>query len=282
MYVHGQESLATGGIGIGVYEHDYTQGDFAYPDGRKIVEVGPKETVLVRMSDIHELPQIRETINEDEIIELAHAIIKDNEALAQAETPEQISAALDLMHPPELNLLDPPHLEQYLQIHADFYELDAPIVIPHHNRPVLLRDTGHRRGRAMEYIIVKMKGLTLDDVGIRSVVYRNLSFTEANARQAKENSHVRTSPLEDAKNIRRQYNFMLRQTGQRPRVTEIAKLYGFKEDKVRTALAFTSLPDSIKAFAGETKDTEVLSYTLLADFAPLRDLYEQRYDRRFK
>lgn len=267
-------------LGEDAYDHDYNTGDFAYPDGRSVVEVGPHKTMLVRLGDVRELPQIREVIREKEIEDLARAIIADSDALQQAQTPEEISTALDLMHPPELIMLQPDELEVYLADHADFYELEEPVVIPHDNLPVMLQNAGHRRKRAIEYIIVKMKGLTLQDVAVRCTVHEGMTFAQANRRQAKENSHVQTSALEDAHNIIRQYKFIQRREGRRPLVSEIADIYGFSADKVRTALAYDSLPDSVKAFTGEESKKEVLSYSLVADLGPLMDLYERRYEKR--
>ncbi len=260
--------------------HDYTDGDFVHPDGRKMIEVGPENTILVRMSDIHELPQIRETITEQDIEDLSHKIIRDNEALANAETAEEISMALDLMHPPGLLYLQPAELGLFLAQHADFYELEEPIVIPHNNKPVILRNEGHRRGRAVEHIVVKMKGMTLDDVAMRSSLHFGMTFKEANRRQAKENSHVQTSAIEDANNIIRQFKFISRNEGREPSVKEIADIYGCSESKVRTALSFDSLPDGVKALVGTEKGEEQLPLGVLADLAPLRDMYGRRYLER--
>lgn len=288
MYKNGSESLAVGGRNTDIsaapldneYVHDYSTGDFSYPDGREIVEVGPERTVLVRMSDIHELPQIRETITEQDKEDLAYKIIRDNNQLAEAETPAQITAALDLMHPPGLILLQPDELEEFLSLHADFYELDQPVVIPHNNRPVILRNEGHRRARALEFIIVKLKGLTLEDIGMRSNLHIGTTFPEANRRQSKENSHVQTSALEDAKNIIRQFKFIKRHENRKPSVKEIADIYGCSETKVRNALAFDSLPEKVQALVGGEKGEEQLPLSLLADLAPLQDLYDRRYVER--
>ena len=262
------------------YEHDYTQGDFAYPDGRSIVEVGLQYTLLVRLSDIHELPQIRETISEKEIEDLARAIIRSSDMLACAQTAEEISAALDLMHPPELIALQPQELETFLADHADFYGLPEPVVIPRHEQLVLIQNAGHRRRRAIEHIIVKIKGLSLEDVAMRCAVHSGLTFAGANRRQAKENTHVQTSPLEDANNIIRYYRFVERHEGRLPTVAEIAGLYGFSETKVRTALAFDSLPADVKVLAGGIKGEEQLPLSYLAALAPLYEAYRQRYDAR--
>lgn len=266
--------------GYEAYDHDYSTGDFAYPDGRSVVEVGPRKTMLVRLSDVRELPQIREVIKDKEVEDLAHAIIADNDALQRAQTPEEISVALDLMHPPELLMLQPNELQVFLTDHADFYELETPIAIPHDNLPVMLQNAGHRRKRAIEHIIVKMKGLTLEDVAVRCNVHEGMTFAQANRRQAKENSHVQTSAIDDARNIIRQYKFIQRREGRSPSYAEIAKIYGFSESKVSTALAFDSLPLAVQALVGNEKGESQLSLNMLADLAPLRDLYDERYRGR--
>lgn len=107
-----------------------------------------------------------------------------------------------------------------------------------------------------------------------------MGFPEANQRQAKENSHVQTSALEDAKNIIRQYKFLQRNEGKAPSAARIASIYGFSETKVRNAIAFDTLPKEVKDLAGSEKGEEQLPYSLIADLAQLRDLYDKRYVER--
>lgn len=247
---------------------------------KQFVEIGPDNLEWVALDSIHLLQQVRQEYDQGDIEALAHSIIRDNEALAAAKTPEEISAALQLIHPLTLNRLQPETANAYLQEHARFYELERPEIMPETHGPTIVNIAGHRRYLALEFIIVKLKGMSLSDVQVLAQVHDSLPFPEALALQLRENVKTNPPPQDEAKSIDRFYRYVAETTGTTPTYVEVANRIGFRPGKVRDALAFRELPESIQHYVGLARNGSAIPYSTLVQFMPLQNALRARYEYR--
>jgi hypothetical protein len=250
--------------------------------GRSFVEIGPDNLEWVGLDTIHLLKQVRQEYDQKDIEALAYSIIKDNEALQAATTPEDISSALQLMHPLTLNRLQSEDATAYLHEHAKFYELEQPEIAQETDGPTVVNIAGHRRYLALEFIVVKLKGMPLQDVRVLAQVHNNLPFPEALALQLRENVKTNPPAQDEAKSIDRFYQYITETTGVKPTYVEVANRIGFRPGKVRDALAFRELPEAIQDYVGLARNGSAVPYSTLVQFKPLQDALRERYDYRHK
>lgn len=253
------------------------EGFFVLPESG-MVEFGPAHIEDVPASVIIELQQTREEYTSEGIEELA----------ASMEPLESGDGKLhfEVLHPPTLAKLDTEHLIAFLQDHGDFYGIkhDLESFSPHSDGFFYIATAGHRRRRAIIQIC-ESAGIPLENALVKAECRMNIVFEDALGLQLRENVHLRTSALEEAKQINRISLLRQRRLGILPGVKDLMRVTGFKEDKIRSALNFALLPVSIQQLAetdysnGIRRDA-VLPYSTVVALVPLMHAYNNLYKAR--
>ena len=259
------------------------------------VEFGPKDIGAVPFAYINVIKQVRTEFSEAGIAELAESMIiygPDDDGLSQ-----DIVVGFDMHNPLMVAKLNRQQTSQYLQDHADFYKLsdteqqkqaDAIVTAPDGFTYILI--AGERRTLAIRKNI---DSLGIDDttVDVISSIHENIDFMAARSKQMGENIHDRPSPMEEAANIRLDYEFLkLRRPNATISYTDVARSSGRKAGVVRDALAFTSMPQEIQDLSskvimdynskGELKQREItpLPYSIVVALKPLEEALRLKYN----
>lgn len=231
------------------------------------VETGSIDVGWLPAGAVIDLRQVRESYDPAELQELADRIPYDI-------TPEGV-IHLKLQHPPAVNVFHESQrdeLEQYILDHADYYEGDvAPISIdslPQTDGAWHLRINGHRRGLAIK-LRCEQLGIPFEDSNVRiSYSFRRaITFQEALQEQIVENTSAHIPPEQDARSIARHKRWLMTHNLSSSNA-EIARFFGYGEEKVANALRFVTMPDSITQFLGDG-----LTYGNIVQLARLRDAY---------
>lgn len=234
------------------------------------IEFGPKNTEPVSLSHINELEQIRKTYDQEAIEDLARSMTHEN-----SETGE---ISFDMYNPLLAAYLTREEAEEYVAQHAAFYGSSRSIheLIPDQHGNYVILISGHRRKRAIEFIMQENGGVTPDQINVNVNLRRGITFEEALIAQIRENTYEKVSPVETAKNIEQLYIYLLNKTGKKPTYREISAKTSLSESVVGTALQFQQLPDSIKTLA--TTHGDILPYSTLVKLEPLMRKYGELYD----
>lgn len=235
-----------------------------------VIEFGPKNTEPVPLSCINELEQIRKTYDPQAIEDLARSMKHEN-----SETGE---ISFDMYNPPLTAYLSYEEAKEYLSQHAAFYGSSRTIdeIVPDRYGNYVILISGHRRKRAIEFLMDGNGGVSPDQVNVNVNLRRGITFEEALIAQIRENTYEKVSPVETAKNIEQLYIYLRDRTGKKPTHREIAAKTGLSENVVGTALQFQQLPDSIKILA--TTHGDILPYSTLIKLEPLMRKYGELYD----
>ncbi len=252
--------------------------------GSDLVEAGPTNLTLIPITQINFLKQVRREYVPEEIRSLANSMIKDPEAFENAQTIEDISAAMEMYHTPIVNRLDADHLPEYLQKYSKFYGVDIPVLVTAPDGTTDVNGSGHKRNLAVQYNL-KRKGLTPDQAALWCNLYHNLSFEEVLAKQFRENTHTTPPPQDDAYIIDLVSKYFEDLNGEAPSNSQIAGYLGCSVEKVREARAFTSLPQKLQDYVGgkavpgkSKKQRPIIPYSTLVKFKPLQDAKIAKYE----
>lgn len=136
---------------------------------------------------------------------------------------------------------------------------------------------GHCRNKAIGQIIDKDPELEASKTGVKVNVHPDISVTEAIRRQITENSYSPLTPHEDAYAIQTYYRLKLneRKDGDDyPTIAECARDLVKSETKVREALRFCELPETLQTLV---KNDE-LPYSYVVALHPLMHEYRRKFD----
>jgi hypothetical protein len=246
------------------------------------IQVGPDTPTFLRLSDLNEMAQVRQSYDPDGIEDLARSMVRGEmpEGLQRAAlSREEIGQRLVLLHPlavGRFSSLD--NAQRYLDDHADHYGIDIPRAAESLEQAAdgfyYLLIAGHRRKRALQLLRDEF-GIEDDVFKIATHVFDDVEFGEALGLQLRENVHDRPPAVEEARSIERYYNH-LQKTGRFVSIKKLANQLGMGPAKVSAALAFAGLPEDVKALA--IGDKSPLSYSVVSKLRPLFDGYLQRYD----
>lgn len=241
-----------------------------------VITVGPEGLRNIPLTSMNDLEQVRTTYDEHSIAELAQAIWAKKD-----ETSEVTSDHFSLLSPPVLGVHSLKSARRYISAHGDFFgiskanRIDPQNLVPlsddKDRAPILI--AGHRRKRAILYNLEKHNVMP-DRVQVASYVHDDIPFEAAIELQLRENVHDRPSPQDEARAIELTYRYRETQTGKAPTIKELAGMLGFSETKIRNAIAFASLPESIQQYAYDG----VFSFTTTLDLKPLLDAYKTYYN----
>ena len=241
------------------------------------IEAGSTEVAFVPVSVVVDLRQIRETYDEEKLQELADRIT----VTYKGDYPH-----FELINPVMIAVFDDVSLlENYLREHALYYDtvLTDNVIdgIPLWNGRWYIRINGHRRGRA---ILLKCREMGLDpqSIDVSSTLVYNPTFDEARSKQYIENTSDPINPIEDARSIQREYRYRWQEDSaetadtevRRARTKELSDFFGWRVDKIKAALYFVSMPESIRSYVDNG-----LSYTNVVRLAVLREAYIKQIGR---
>jgi hypothetical protein len=227
------------------------------------VETGSVDVGWLPSGAVIDLRQVREAYDSEELQQLVDRIPYEI-------TPEGI-IHLKLQNPPVANVFtDRAELEQYIADHSDYYEGEvAPIDIdelPFVDGAWHIRINGHRRGKAID-LKCEQLGIPKESVRISYSFRRGIPFAKALQEQYVENTSVSIPPEQDARAIARHKRWLMTQ-GMNSSNAEIARFFGYGEEKVANALRFVTMPESITQFLNDG-----LTYGNIIQLARLRDAY---------
>ena len=252
------------------YGHNMSGGETQ----KRPIRFGPSHVDYVPITAINELPQVRVAYNREALDELATAIVNNPDI--DADTPE--TEDFDLLHPLNLGRHDAASAKRYIKDHGDYYGIpsakrsDAGSLVAMEDGSKIISIAGHRRKRA---IAVLMGRYDIDplDVQVAADVRWNIGFAEAQGMQLRENVYDRPPAQDEARAIALFYQDIVAREHKQPHIGKFAAQLGFSETKVRDALAFSSLPDSVQAYT----TNGLLPYSVVRRLKPLADAYRRFY-----
>ena len=237
----------------------------------RTVEFGPRNTVLVNLSEVNEIEQIRKSYPTDKIEDLAKSILHES---------DDGEPTFDLYNPLMMAKLSLRQAEEYIKQHAEFYGLEVSSVndlTPTKGGDYLILIAGHRRKRAIELLCTDHN---VEKPKVMANIRQGISFEDALVAQIRENTFEKISPDELAKNIERYYSYLERQNPSVPvKITKLASAIGYSETTVRGALKYMSLPEEIRNVY--EKSSGLLSYATMVHLEPLQRAL-QNYHRAKK
>jgi hypothetical protein len=236
------------------------------------ITFGPKRLEPVPFLAINELQQVRTTYAPASIDELASSIQTDQGGSIAS------SRTFELANPLLVGFHTQASAKKYISEHGDYYRIpkkerfDYQNLTPLNDETAVILIAGHRRRRAIGRLL-EMNNIQPAEARIQSSVHDNIEFNEAIGLQLRENVYERPLPQDEARAIDLLYRHSMMQHGTRPSIRQLAGQIGFSETKVREALTYASLPESIQAY---TEDG-VLSYSVVRQLAPLYDAFTALY-----
>lgn len=241
-------------------------------------EFGRKDVEMVPVGAIVELYQVRRSINEEELRELKQRIPR---------APNGEVIHYDLVHPVSIAKLDESHAIDYILDHLSYFS-DSPdndedwtedevrqylAQLPTVDGDFYIRIAGHMRGQAI-LLDCEEEGIDPWEATVSGSLKENISFEAAMRLQNIENTRVQMNPVDDATEIVRHRKW-LQQRGRPARTSDLAEFFGYSEDKIRSAIRFSTAPPEIQAFVGKG-----LNYTNVVDLVKLREAYEEAIMKR--
>ncbi|MFZ1250606.1 MAG: hypothetical protein WAR37_04140 [Candidatus Microsaccharimonas sp.] len=237
-----------------------------------VIDFGPSRLQMVPFIAINELPQVRTTYDPAAIEELAQAIWTDRgDGTISSSDFELANPLLSGRHTKK-------SAKQFIDNHGEYFHIptadriDYQDLTPYDHDTAIILIAGHRRRRAIAHLI-NHHNLSQDFVRVAGNVRDEIEFDQAVSLQLRENVYDRPSPQDEARAIDLSYRYVQRRTGRVPSLKSLAVELGFKETKVRDAIAFASLPDSIQEYT----NSGVLSYSVTRQLKPLFDVFVQYY-----
>lgn len=240
------------------------------------IRFGPTHLDYVPIAVINELPQVRTKYKEDDLEDLATAIINNPDI--DGNTGAVTTDDFDLLNPLKLGRHEPASAKKYLKDHGDYYKIPSKQRVAFddlakmEDGSTVISIAGHRRKRAIAMLLRRLE-INPGDVEIAADVRWNLNFVEAQAMQLRENVYERPPVQDEARAIALFYEDLTLRNGTPPQIGRFASQLGFSETKVRDALAFASLPDSVQAYT----INGLLSYSTVRRLKVLADAYEKYY-----
>jgi len=241
-----------------------------------LVYFGPKYLNYVPLTAINELPQVRAKYDQDSLNELATSIVVDASVEGHAE--DVTSAAFDLIKPITVGRHDRASARRYINDHAEYYRIarkdrvSVSDMVPMDDNSRIISIAGHRRKRAIQLLLGRFE-IGPEDAMVAADERWNVSFAQAQGLQLRENVYDRPPAQDEARAIDLFYRDIVRRTGKAPLIAQFASQLGFSETKVRDALAFASLPESIQAFTYDN----LLPYSTIRRVKVLSDAFERFY-----
>lgn len=234
----------------------------------ELIDFGPKTLEMVPYRAVNELPQIRRHYGEEAIAELADAMTYDRGATRVT------SRMFDLANP----ILSGRHSRQsakrYINEHGDYFKIptkervDPQDLTPLDDDTAIILIAGHRRRRAVRHLLQR-HNIHPAFARVAANLRDDIDFGQAIGLQLRENVYDRPSPQDEARAIDLTYRYVSQKHGAAPSIRQLAGQVGFSETKVRDALAFASLPESIQQLTNE----KVLPYSTVRQLKPLYDAY---------
>lgn len=211
------------------------------------IEFGPANIAPVPRQFINIVDQVRTEFDPVAITELADSMVVYGDDRSRV-------VGFDMHNPLIVAQLTLAQAQDYLSDHAAFYKLERPapaIASPDGFTYILI--AGERRTLAIDKNITNWE-VDPARVDVMCSIQNGIKFLPARHKQMTENIHQRTSPVEEARNIRLTHDYLaLRFPDRQITFREIAEVSGRGESVVRQALAFTSLPPEIQAMARKTE-----------------------------
>jgi len=241
-------------------------------EGESVIEFGPKRLQLVPFASINELPQVRTTYDPSAIEELAQAIWTDRGTGAIS------TDDFDLANPLLVGRHTPTSAKRYIHDHGEYHRIakadrmDPQDLTPLDNDTAIIMIAGHRRRRAISHLLGQHNILP-GDVRVAGNVRDDIEFGQAIGLQLRENVYERPSPQDEARAIDLAFRYIQTKSGHVPSLKSLSTELGFGETKVRDAIAFASLPDSIQEYT----NSGALSYTITRQLKPLYDVFIRYY-----
>lgn len=237
---------------------------------QETVEAGSALAEYIPLTVLHPLQQIRSEYDPEGIAELADRIelVVDKDGRMK----------FDVIHTPTVGKFDLAGLVAYVQDHSDYYGLPMPPLdsFETHEGYYYLPIAGHRRRLAV-MLKCQQNSIPVDTVRLAINPRYNIDFDTAHSLQSRENTSRAVSPIDDAVDIERYYEWQTRRHhGQPPSIAQCARAYGFSRDKIRDALLFVRSPEEIKAYAVEN----ILSYGMVVKLGAIYDAYVLYYVRK--
>ena len=196
-----------------------------------------KHVQNVPWAELNVLSQTRKHMQPEGMDELTRAI----ESLDDEGRPRN-----ELFHPPMVNRMDHAHAETYVAdlnlCHGTSHTLDDLVLGSDGQYKVVI--AGHRRRFAAGRLIDKY-GADPATSTLPCSVYENLSFREALRKQIDENTHQSLSVTEVARAIQATYRYGIA-TGSYVSIPDCVHDLPFGDEKVRNALKFCELPDTLQ------------------------------------
>lgn len=232
-------------------------------------EFGVMNEMVLPSSAVAELPQVRSHYDADDLADLATSI--------PCQRTDDGRLQFELINPPTVaRFTTTDTLAEYLDAYKSYYggdDMPDAGELPRFNGAWHVRINGHRRARAITALCVQYQ-VEPDDAYVISKVLDAPSFEQARRNQFLENTYAKLTPDEAAAAIEREYDYRRRlhpdlQRGQAVRDT--AEFLGYGESKVRDALLYTTVSDTVRSFVGKG-----LTYTNVVSLARLRDAYYKK------
>lgn len=256
--------------------------------GREKHVYGPKSVTGVAVSNINVLPQIRTEFDPVGIEELADSML-----VYEKMGEQYVIVGFNLQAPTIVAKLTPEEAITYTVEHALLHKkLEPSEVKVAKDGFVYILIAGERRMRAIK-CNQEYTGLDIDKTEVMCSIQEGISLLDAHGNQLTENVHDRPSPLDEAVGIRQTRDYLtMRFPGQFPHITDIVRISGRSECVVRSALAFTSLPEEIQAMAkktmheyGEegkkkTRPFTPIPYSVIVRLKPLEEAYRLKHKVR--
>lgn len=240
-----------------------------------IVEVGPTRIEYVPLARLIALEQMRETYSVEGMKALS-------EALADPQGESDNRLHVKLIHPPIINQVTRVKFVPYLAAHNDYYGTrhSPDDFLPDDTERYLIMIGGHRRRRSV-LAACQVHGIDPEVVWIRCSIEIDKPFHDTRSLQSRENTYDHPSPAEDARAIRREFDWRIRQNstfefGRTPYLTthrSLADFFGCGPDKISAALRYTELPQDIQ----EEVEKKTLAYGTAVLFYPLVVAAMQKY-----
>jgi len=239
------------------------------PDTR--VEAGSTLVERLPLNYAIELKQIRQTYDDEGLDELTDRMLVTFDNNGQPH--------IELVNPPTLNVLDHDQFDAFLADYHRYHRGAVPLTTADdyetfdgYYYPVI---NGHRRRRAL-YRKAAQLGVRPENVDTSFTLKLGLTFGEAKPQQYIENTYRAVSPVEDARAIQLHY-LWLKDEGKDYSVRALMEVFGYKDDKIRSALRFVQAPEDIQGFVGNG-----LSYGNVVDLVRLQEVYADNLKLKYR
>ncbi len=244
-----------------------------YGESQSVVTFGSMKLEPIPYPAINELSQVRTGYDPGAIDDLAWSMQRPVIEGEPAQT-------FELINPLTIGRFTPPAAARYINDWGEYYRVPKgertdwqdlrPLPGSEGQAAILI--SGHRRRRAIGRLIERHL-MAPEEVLVVSSVLDDIEFAQGIALQLRENVYDRPSPQDEARAIDLWYRYTVGPGGEAPNIATLSKQLGFSETKVRDALAFASLPESVQSY---TRDG-VLSYSIVRQLKPLYDAYRSLY-----